>query len=328
MSFNFQFENQPLPQYLLQQYIKDNILNNYLSSIDNFCLNIDIPDLANMIKIDIDIYNKTLKIDNYLNGNNVISEMTDNVFKMEVNRELSAKILYKEYISKILTMKNLYGILGKDENTGEIINFNHPFRAIQLTNNNTLLKIGNLYIYKKINNLFQDKINDEEKIIIKNYLDLYCACYKKGLVKEIVKKDKNYIHIIKDTYQNYRFRTISLSCINNFKSNKSFLYYSDLIQYDSFMPHFSIFNLKVEHTRLIGTFLKYCPCLMPNISLTRNVCTGNFKNISKEGIECLKISNLSSPYNTSIFCNKSYDFYHKYCLVKSKKIYEEVFGDK
>lgn len=324
--FSLECENKLLVEDLLQQFFKEKIFEIITESLKCEVFDGSVPDLAQMLKVDANIYRDFNQepLTNTLNGNIVFDTLTNEVLKMETTKSsANMNYWYKEYIKKLMTIKNLYGIVGVDRKTNEVINFTNPFRVASLLFTNRVVNIEAFYVYKKHKSIEFDTTN-EKKETLNSMLDLLVTIYKKGLKhkKEILLN--KYISLDKTKNNNENKKIYLYEENENSEIQTSFysyLYFSDILLFNSFMPHYAVFNLKIKSGRLYNNYFKHLPMFSPNINIFHNCCTGNLPQLSKEGISCLKISNLSSPFFKEIF-TKDMSYFVDINIAKAKEIYE------
>lgn len=329
--FNLERTNRNLAEHLIQLSFKDNLYDLIMSNLNIKSVNMNVPDLAQMINSKVDIYyDEKYDSTKFLDGNKVFDKLTDKVFRMEVFEQCNLKYLYKNYLSKLFTLNDIYGIVGKDRNTDEPINFSNPFRLITLLKTpERIYNLDSLFLYKK-NNVFENKLTSKEKLELEGYLSLYINLFKKGI--ESKKNDSietsRYITLGKNAVE-YGYRTIYTLLDSQRSKNKvstySFMYFSDILLYNSFCPYYSIYNLKINKGSLYGSYFKHVPMYSPNISRTHNVCTGSLRQLSSEGVECLKIANLGSPFSKDIFEKKECSYYIDLNVKFAKSLLEKEF---
>lgn len=333
--FSLEMENRLLVEDLLQQFFKEKIFEIITEQLDCEVFDGNIPDLAQMMKVDADIYrdfnDEPLTDGSTLDGNEVFDLLTDQVFKMETTKIFAdMDYWYRNYIKKLMTVKNLYGIVGVDRETNEVINFTNPFRVASLLFTNRFVKIDAFYVYKKCPAI-EYKTTDEKKEILNSMLDLLITIYQKGLKhkKEIMLN--KYISLEKIQALPSSKKNVILYAENDNTGNQvsyySYLYFSDILLFNSFMPHYAVFNLKIKNGHLYNNYFKHLPMFSPNVNLWHNCCTGNLPQLSKEGISCLKISNLGSPFFRNIF-GKDMSYFVDINIAKAKDIYETYFKRK
>lgn len=324
--------NIPIVEILLKRYSQKDVFNNINCDIEYFDGSI-VKDLAIMPKTNVSITDKDLKNNlqtegMYYSGEKQFNKLTDKVLRHKLNIKANIKQL-TPLILELCRVKNIYGIVGKDKITGEIINFTHPLRVISLFHSMQDIYLEALYVYK-----FSDDIDRcvKEKQIIKTYIELYTTLYAKGIVANQEKYQEpktKYIRWCEEESNIKIYGGKDEISENTPPEYSSYIYFSDILVNNTFCPHYAIFKLSINlnENRLIGTNLKYVSCLDPNISSVGAVCTGNNKNLSKEGIEGLKMSNLLSPYITTIYKPDTLYAYVTSCIEKSKDIYLKK-GDK
>lgn len=315
-------QNIPLVEELFNINLKQEIVPNLLDSLNRFQPNV--KDLAVLLKCDVNYKIKKNELletqQDYANAFEIFDHITNQIFRKQVNKALSIKQLIP-IILDLMRIPNLYGIVGKDLTTNEIINFTHPFRAISLLKDTTrVFSIDNLYIYKlPTNKIISQRLVNKE--LINMYVKLYCSLYMRGLnIKDNYEQSTTYIRFVEKTKNVQIFKKINKEQTK--RVYNSYLYYSDILVNNTFCPHYSIFKLNVTDTRLVGTFLKNVACLMPNISESGSVCTGNNRNLSNEGIIGLRISNMLSPYIKRVYHYGTLLTYTKCCLEQTMQIYK------
>lgn len=324
--------NIPFVEILLKRYSQESIFHNLNYDMEHFDGSI-IKDLAIMPKVNVDIIDKDLKNNLceegiYYSGEKQFDKLTDKVFRHKLKIKANIKQL-APLMLELCRVKDVYGIVGKDKLTGEIINFTHPLRVISLFNSMRELYLEALYVYK-----FSDDIsrNVKEKQIIKTFVELYSTLYEKGIVANQEKYQEPKTKYIRWCAEDGNIKFYGgKDEISEHAPTKysSYIYFSDILVNNTFCPHYAIFKLSIniQEGRLIGTNLKHISCLDPNISSIGAVCTGNNKNLSKDGIEGLKMSNLLSPYITTIYKADTLYAYVTSCIEKAKDIYLKK-GDK
>ena len=330
--FSLSFQNKNLVDCLLQEFYKEKLFEIIAQHQEIDIFKSDIPDLAQMLKVKEDLYRdfnkEPLKASN-LHGPDVFHKITDKVFKYRIyDSKANLSYIYKHHLSKLLTMKNLYGIVGKDATTGEVINFTNPFRILSLIHNNPILDINNLYVYKK-DYPFDETIKLEKKEAISNMLTILLEIYRKGLnIKKVFDSDK-LISVQRDDDSGiYQKRNLIISVASGTKSefsSQSFLYFSDILALNSFCPHYAVFNLKVKNGKLYNNYFKHIPMYSPNCNTWHSCCTGSLPPMSREGIESLKISNLGSPFFNKIIDKYGTSYYIDLNIAKTKAILKETF---
>ena len=328
--FTLSYQNKSLVDCLLQEFYKDKLFEIIANVANLEVFRGNIPDLAQMLRVDADIYRDFQKEPlKSIEGFEIFDKITDRVLKFPTSPYLmNMKYLYDTYLSKALTIKNLYGIVGRDLQTGEVINFTNPFRLLSLIHQDRMLKMDALYIYKK-EYQFDTDIRAEKQKAIDNMLTLLLEIYKKGIrhKKEIVLDKMISLQRDNEPMQNF-IPSVVISTMDrseNRFSHYSYLYFSDILLYNSFCPHYAVYNLKIVDGKLFNNYFKHIPMFSPNLSLGHKCCTGRLDQLSIEGIESLKISNLSSPFFTDIFEKTGLNYYIDLNIAKSKEILKENF---
>lgn len=328
--FSLKCENRLLVEDLLQSFFKDKLFELIANKLECKLFDGKVNDLAQMIKIEENIYRdfQQSPLRQCLDGNEVFDSITDKVLKMDATGiDSNLYYWYDNYISKLLTIKNLYGIVGVDRRTNEVINMSNPFRVASLIHRNPLLNFACFYVYKKTD-IIEYPTSQSMQETLDTYLTLLVNMYRKGLKakKEIILN--KYIALEKCSYPNTHRKQVMTFVEDDSNETKisyySYLYFSDILLFNSFMPHYAVFNLKIKNNRLYNNYFKYLPMFSPNVNIAHNCCTGNLPQVSKEGIECLKISNLGSPFFREIF-TKDTSYYVDLNINKAKKLYEEAF---
>lgn len=329
--FNLNRTNRNLVDHLIQLSFKNNMYDLIMSNLNIQSINIKVPDLAQMMNSRVDIYyDEKHDTTKFLNGELIFDKLTDKVFRMGVLESCNLQYLYKNYLSKLFTLQNIYGIVGKDKETDEPINFSNPFRLLTLFRTpERIYKLDSLFLYKK-NDVFEDKLTNKEKLTLEGYLSLYINLFRKGLESKIDDdiETNRYISLnkVKEEEGYKTIYTLLDSSKNENKVSKySFMYFSDILLYNSFCPYYALFNIKINKGSLYGSYFKHVPMYSPNISRNHKVCTGNLRQLSTEGIECLKISNLGSPFFKDIFEKKECSYYVDLNIKFAKSLLEQEF---
>lgn len=333
MSFSLSFENKNLVEVILQKYYEEKLLDIILekTNIVAFCNNV--PDLARQYRLkkslffefDPENYNQEL----YYNAERIFDATTDNVLRMEVpDIEYGFEYIYNNYISKALNIKDLYGVVGVDKKSNEVINFSNPFRVASLIKNPRRMKLNALFIYKKPDAIKgKYTLLPEEKELVRTMFQTVLIAYIKGLEDNKSINIKSYISLeksnrIEDSFHIYKYSKIE----NDNVQYNSFIYFSDILLFNTFMPHYAIMNLNIVKGKLLGRYFKHIPMFSPNVNLYGNVCTGNLPNVSKEGFECLKISNLGSPFFKTLFEKKTTEYFIDLNIAQAKALYKKEFN--
>ena len=334
-TFDINQSNIPLVEELLNRARIDSYFN--LVKKEILCYPIRVKDVAywsfpsDKISINTE-YNRNSIESDFLKGETIFNKITDMVQAYSVNRSnISFDVLYGEHLCNLFAVKDLYGIVGRDNITGEIINFTHPFRVMSMMLfRKRHLSIDKLFIYKVNDSL--PKLNIENVELIKEmraYLDLYMTLFQKGIQQRInaenYSETPEYYFKLQSNLDEWNHYTAFAGVSTNNSTNyNKFLYFSDILVNNSFMPYYTIFILYAPRgqDRLKGTYLKHIPFIMPNINIDGSVCTGRIPSQTTEGVECLKISNLLSPYHSFIADKEKAYVFVKLCIQKAKEIYE------
>lgn len=277
--------------------------------------------------------------------------MSDRIKVLEQNDYDELNIL--NTIIRLLKYPNLYGIVAKvrDKEWGDyqFYNLSHPFRAIDLCRRHIHKYVSTIYLYEKQEcDALASQLEPERKEITQAMLDYLCLMYKEGLLSKYTtdeidiakKKDEDWLrsHIIiskdlVDSLGTYRWSNDVLFDIyekaghTKYSKIRKYLYFSDLLTHNSFIPYYTIFMLMLRDGTMKGYYNQYIPCTSPNINLVHTVCTGKEKNTTKKGINTLLHSNLSSPFYTTII-HKGYGDYVDMCINKSLEIYQQYLDER
>ena len=305
-----------LPEFLHDRMKLNHCLPTILSKAECANLYKENSDFLPLSKLSKNVVMTTEESKNFqkdcISANDAFDNLTDRVFRFNssTRHETTIDILYKNDIRNLFKTKDLFGIVARDEITGEIINFTHPFRALHLIHSNRKIRVSCYYIYKNNDTFIDDEYDP-------TYLEYYVRLYK----MELLNRDK--MSLENRTYITFNKETSMFQVYSSNKCNFSkYLNFSDILVKNSFIPHYAIFPLFIEYESLYSRQLRGIMTLTPNISYSGSVCTGNLPNISIEGFECLKISNLLSPFSVLIYHKTQTLPYVQYCIKLARSIYE------
>lgn len=287
-------------------------------------------------------------------GKTFFSIMSDKV-KVLDNLDCSSDVAIVNTIIRLLKYPNLYGIVAKvrDKDWGEyqFYNLSHPFRAIDMCRRQILTRISTIYLYEKQECLpLATELEPERKELTQATLDYLCLMYKEGLLAKYTaneidiskKQDEEWLrsHIIisKDLIDSisctYRWSNDVLfdiyekaSTDPKYQITRKYLYFSDLLTHNSFIPYYTIFMLMIRNGTMQGYYNQYIPCTSPNINMVHTVCTGKERNTTSKGVNTLLHSNLSSPFYTTIL-QKGFGDYVDMCIKKSLEIYQQYLDER
>ena len=287
-------------------------------------------------------------------GKTFFSLMSDKVKVLE-QIDCSSDLATVNTIIRLLKYPNLYGIVAKvrDKDWGEyqFYNLSHPFRAIDMCHRQILQRINTIYLYEKQEcDALASQLEPERKELTQATLDYLCLMYKEGLLYKYTtdeidtskKQDEEWLrsHIIisKDLIDSmsntYRWSNDVLfdvyenaSTDPKYQTVRKYLYFSDLLTHNSFIPYYAIFMLMIRNGTMQGYYNQYIPCTSPNINMGHTVCTGKERNTTSKGVNTLLHSNLSSPFYTTIM-QKGFGDYVDMCIKKSLEIYQQYLDER